>query len=313
MKGVRSLATLLLLALQPARSFEGHSRRNDRVRILRFVLRITDWAIQRLRYPHELIIRGRGSAFVRVDGICLSLKGTNRYLKLEKGQGAEAQEMHRFLRQVGIADVATFVDVGANFGENNLYFAKHFPNAVNIAVEPSPLNLSILEENLANQSFDTSSIEVVRKAVSNKSREVLDLWEANSESTIRKSASRGSLTSKVESIRLVDLWSHFGLTDVDFVKVDIEGSEPLLVNDLLALATSAKVWLIELSLKASRDEHEKLMEIFLTQRFMAQERDGTFATREMTEAREFLDHKFAGTDIYFVREDFWDSRTLQNR
>jgi len=308
MKKVVSIATLLLLAPQPVRSFEGHSRRSDRVRILRFVLKITDWVLQRLRYPHELIIRGSGQAFVRIDGICLSLKATNRYLKLEKGQGVEAQEMHNFLQQVGITELTTFVDIGANFGENNLYFAKQFPDARNIAVEPSPANLAILQENLANQSFDTSSIEVVRKAVTNKSGEVLDLWEANSESTIRRSASRGGPTSKIETIRLADLWERFGLSDVDFVKVDIEGSEPLLVTDLMNLATSAKVWLFEFSFKASRSESEKLMEVFLNRNFLARERDGSFETTEMTEAKEFLDNRSEGTDIYFVREDLCNGR-----
>lgn len=249
-----------------------------------------------------------GRCLVRIDGVHLSLSGTNRYLKLEKSQGIEAQEMHNFLKQVGITELNTFVDIGANFGENNLYFAKHFPHARNVAVEPSPLNLATLGENLVNQSFDTSSIEIVRKAVTDKSGEIVDLWEANSESSIHRPAGRQIPTSKVETIRLADLWTDCNLTDVDFVKVDIEGSEPLLVTDLLGLASHAKVWLVEFGFKASRSDNHMLLEVFLDQRFMARERNGSFRTSDKAEAKEFLDRMSKVTDLYFIREDLRDGR-----
>lgn len=92
--------------------------------------------------------------------------------------------MHEFLKNFGISNINTFLDIGANFGENNLYFAKHFPQARNIAVEPSPRNLQTLALNLNSQNFDTTKIEVIRKALSDKSGEILNLMEANSESFI---------------------------------------------------------------------------------------------------------------------------------
>lgn len=73
-------------ALSPRLSVDGPDHRHGRVRILRTILKIADWALRRLSYQHEIIVR-MGQSFVCIDGIRLSLAGTNRYLKLQHSQG----------------------------------------------------------------------------------------------------------------------------------------------------------------------------------------------------------------------------------
>lgn len=237
----------------------------------------------------------------------MSATGTNRYLKWQHAETLEAAEMDNYLHELQVGHIGSFLDIGANFGENNLYFAKHYPKARNIAVEPSPRNLAILQLNLASQEFDTRSIEVIPKAVTNISGQSLDLWELNSESSLRTPPGSGKLQiSKVESISLADLWVDLALAEVDFVKIDIEGSEPLLAGDLLKLATKGKVWLIEFGSKAPRSEYKLLLEAYLSQGFKAQEKGGTFSSPLLSETISyFLDSSSGSKDIYFVREDFW--------
>lgn len=239
----------------------------------------------------------------------MSLRGTNRYLKWQHAQTFEAAEMDDYLQKIGVGCIESFLDIGANFGENNLYFAKHYPGARNIAVEPSPRNLATLQLNLASQNFDTRDIEVVPKAVTDISGQILDFWELNSESSLRLPPGNEKLKiSTVESISLADLWRDLELTEVDFVKIDIEGSEPLLAGDLLTLATHCKVWLVEFSNKAPPAEYQLLLEAFLSQGFMAQERGATFASASLSEASShFIGSSSGSKDIYFVREDFWRS------
>lgn len=292
-------------ALLAARRLEGVKGKADRVRIMRVIIRLAEWSLRRFNFRHELIVSGGGS-FVRADGICLSATGTNRYLKWQHAQTLEAAEMDNYLHEIGVGPIESFLDIGANFGENNLYFAKHYPGARNIAVEPSPRNLAILQLNLASQNFDTRNIEVIPKAVTDISGQLLDLWELNSESSLRSPGSGNSQISKVESISLSDLWADLALAKVDFVKIDIEGSEPLLAGDLLTLASHCKVWLIEFSQKASPAEYQLLLGAFLSQGFKTQEKGGTFSSSSLSEASaHFLNPSSGSKDIYFVREDLW--------
>lgn len=47
-----------------------------------------------------------------------------------------------------IPNISTIIDAGANVGYASLLFAKHYPNALIVAIEPDPNNFLILKKNV---------------------------------------------------------------------------------------------------------------------------------------------------------------------
>lgn len=116
------------------------------------------------------------------------------------------------------------IDCGANIGLSIIYIKKHYPNAEIIAFEPDETNFHLLSRNI--ESFEYSNVSLHKEAV----------WIDH---TTLQFSSKGSMSSKivetetidsipVKAIRLKD----FLTKKVDFLKMDIEGSEYCVIKDI---------------------------------------------------------------------------------
>jgi FkbM family methyltransferase len=116
------------------------------------------------------------------------------------------------------------IDCGANIGLSVIYMKNSFPNATIIAFEPDERNFDLLRKNIENFGFE--QVEIRREAV----------WIEN---TILQFASEGSMSSRIDNnisgrtipvkaIRLKDYLNK----PVDFLKIDIEGAEYQVMNDI---------------------------------------------------------------------------------
>jgi FkbM family methyltransferase len=126
-------------------------------------------------------------------------------------------------------DSDTIIDVGAHVGFYSLIASEANPVARIIAIEPSPINVQVLEKNL---SANELNIEVIKKVFSNVKTEVdFELTEASDNSCVGGSPT--SLTTdilKIETVIGDDL-----LIDLDSritIKLDIEGSELIALESL---------------------------------------------------------------------------------
>lgn len=152
------------------------------------------------------------------------------------------------------------VDIGANVGEVSLGFSAHAPGARIVAVEPSPRNLALLRHNIGSQFF-SAQIEIHQVAISSRAGQQ---WLANAGASSRLATSdaTGVSGSWVKTMSLRELFRVAGLGSVDFVKIDIEGSEAQLVEDIKFLAARSKAWLIEHSLGTPAQNFMPLVDIF---------------------------------------------------
>jgi len=201
---------------------------------------------KRLGFFSPVVIGVGDQIRVSMDGIALSVEGTDRYFKTSSRAGAnDGASMVTFLRKIGIVDPRTIVDLGANFGEVSLYFAKLFPRARIVAVEPSPKNLGVLRSNIDFQTFSCDRIEVHEIAISSEIG-ICELFEAGGESSIVFQKSAHPIMVRTNS--LAGFWKDNLLDKVEFVKVDIEGAAALLLDDLQTIGPKASVWLIELEI-----------------------------------------------------------------
>ncbi len=116
------------------------------------------------------------------------------------------------------------IDCGANIGLSVIYMKWKYPGAEIVAFEPDEQNFNLLEKNV--RSFGFSRVTLKKEAV----------WIEN---TILKFASEGSMSSKIETVKnggTIDVKA-MRLKDylnrkVDFLKIDIEGAEFLVIKDI---------------------------------------------------------------------------------
>ena len=315
--------TVRLLALLPQwisiriiRSIDIESLRWRFLRshLLRRRTRQLSQLMSELKFNEEISVRASGDVLVTSGGISLSAEKTNRYFKINGEMvGNEGKDLSDVLaaRQI---EVRQFIDIGANFGEISLYFSKNFPQASILSIEASPDNFGVLKKNRARQHFDTRNITAVNMAVGEGRGKVQISKGLASGNTIvldNKNELRDEVrqTEEIDMVPLRELTEQYGFDAPDFIKIDIEGAEPFLTADLVAL--SAQALFIEFANKNTRDAYFDLARRLYDSGY-------SIATREAVELtdfdavrahliesweRESWGTDSRGTDLWFFRSD----------
>jgi len=155
---------------------------------------------------------------VDLDGVLLIPGKINRYYKLphNKKYNNEAKYLEELL---DFCDARNIIDIGACIGEYSIYFAKNFPKSKVISVEVEQSNLKLLEENIRLNKCD-NSIKVIKNAVSDFAGQNFSIIGNTQESE----AVVSNTYSELKTITLSSLINSEKLDKIDFLKVDIEGS-----------------------------------------------------------------------------------------
>lgn len=115
----------------------------------------------------------------------------------------------------------TIIDGGANVGFASVFFANKYPKAEVLAVEPDSSNFELVEKN--TQAF--SNIKTIKSAIWGKTTSLriknpdFEKWAFEVEETNTEA------DGAFQAYSINDLITHMGWKSVDFLKLDIEGSE----------------------------------------------------------------------------------------
>ncbi len=120
-------------------------------------------------------------------------------------------------------DDDVIVDLGANIGLFSLHVLS-YANKI-ISVEPTPSHFKILEK--FSTHFD--EIKPINAAISNVTGE-MDFYLSETNSTMNSLSNVYGNSIKVKKYTLEDLLKEQNVDKVDFMKVDIEGSEVLFLS-----------------------------------------------------------------------------------
>lgn len=129
---------------------------------------------------------------------------------------------------VGATEPKTIVDLGAHFGDTTLYYHVRFPEAIIIAVEPSPENYA----RLVLHTKKVSNIKPVQAAVGGNNGTIeLNLGSSSLGHSVmvRKDSHKRVL---VPMVTLASLLQSHGIEKADIIKFDIEGAEFDLFSDI---------------------------------------------------------------------------------
>jgi FkbM family methyltransferase len=136
-------------------------------------------------------------------------------------------------------EARTIVDLGANIGLAAVFFALRYPRARLLAVEPDPANFTLLEANTAALG---SRVRPLRCAAWSHDGEVAMQAEdehgmALGEWGYRVGQAGARVERAVPAQRIDTMCGMAGFTEIDILKVDIEGAE------LDVFGTRATPWL----------------------------------------------------------------------
>jgi FkbM family methyltransferase len=132
------------------------------------------------------------------------------------------------------------VDAGAYTGLSSIFFACKYPNATVVALEPEPSNFSMLLLNTKHYG----NIKPIKAG----------LWSRNAflriqdtfASTWAFRVMEDPTGQGIEAIGIPDVMSRFSVTQIDILKMDIEGSEIEVLAQCSSWINSVRTMIIEL-------------------------------------------------------------------
>ena len=153
------------------------------------------------------------------------------------------QQIYRFRART---DEPYIIDGGANIGLSVIYFKQLYPKSRVLAFEPDPKIFTVLTKNVAANGY--GDVELVSKA----------LWSsAGTLAFFSEGADGGRLAqpddAKNETVKTVRLRDHLH-TQVDFLKLDIEGAETEVLVDCAPLLRNVENLFIEYHSFADRPQ-----------------------------------------------------------
>ncbi len=129
------------------------------------------------------------------------------------------------------------IDCGANIGLSIIYLKTRFPQARILAFEPDETNFKLLEENI--RTFGFSDVILKKEAVWTENTTLRFSESGTMSSKIDQSGNTGLKT--VRATRLKDLMNE----PIDFLKLDIEGAEYAVLNDIHPVLSMVKSLFVE--------------------------------------------------------------------
>ena len=152
-----------------------------------------------------------------------------------------SEEYHNLKREVFTSDLYYFetdnptpfiIDAGAHIGLSTLYFKQLFPAAKIISIEPNPRSFKLLERNIfENQLENITTVQAALSDILGSAHFFMDETDQQWHSTagLHKGSWAGTQDSAQIRVQTHTL-SEFITQPVDFLKLDIEGVEQLVLN-----------------------------------------------------------------------------------
>lgn len=118
----------------------------------------------------------------------------------------------------------TIIDLGANIGLATLYFASAYPKARIVSVEAEASNFAMLRRNVEKLVRQKRCQPIHAAAWSHEGSVVLSSYEHGDHARYQFAEDYDG-PQKVESVSMPTILQRSGFTQVDLLKIDIEGAE----------------------------------------------------------------------------------------
>jgi FkbM family methyltransferase len=134
------------------------------------------------------------------------------------------------------------IDCGANVGVSILYYIRQYPNAKIIAFEPDKKVFSTLKKNV--EKINNSNITLINKGLWNTEGKMFFMEEGADGGQVLDANNELFQNLKTVDIETTSLRSYL-TGKIDFLKIDIEGAEAVVIEDCENLLLNAQQIFIE--------------------------------------------------------------------
>lgn len=122
-------------------------------------------------------------------------------------------------------------DCGANMGMATLYFKWLYPDSIIYAFEPDPTTFALLEKNIKQNNF--KDVHLVNVALLDKKGVTNFYVDKDNPGWLTMSVLQERLPKDKISVKTMPLSSYVLKEQVDFLKMDVEGAELAVIQDLI--------------------------------------------------------------------------------
>lgn len=122
------------------------------------------------------------------------------------------------------------IDCGSNVGMSIFYFKRLYPHSRILAFEPGEEAFACLKENIRNNKL-LNTVQASRSALSNKEGTIEFFYDPDSLGSLIMSTKQERMPKKSRSVEATVLSKHIS-EKVDFLKMDIEGGELEVIEEL---------------------------------------------------------------------------------
>lgn len=171
--------------------------------------------INHIKLPEEVIY------YTGNDGVKYKLDPRDHVMSQIYLRGVyEKNTIRHLLKLIKPGDI--FVDVGTNIGAYSLVIGKNLPTGKVISFEPNPKALAFLEENIKLNKLN--NIQVNKMGLSDKNETAVLFTPSLTTASINKHQNSGE-KSTIELTTLDEFCEKNNITNIDILKIDIEGHE----------------------------------------------------------------------------------------
>ena len=134
---------------------------------------------------------------------------------------------NEFAVDIEVPENGVIIDCGANIGISAVYFAKRYPQATVIALEPNQANFELCQKN----THDLKNVICLKTAIWTHSCELSlqnpqdEDWAFRYNDQKDNEITESAKGEKVAAVSVSDLIEKYDLKRIDIMKVDIEGAE----------------------------------------------------------------------------------------
>lgn len=153
------------------------------------------------------------------------------------------------------------IDIGANIGDSLIYFKWLYPKSKIYAFEPLPIAYNMMLKNVELNNF--KNVNMFNVGLGNKNERIK--FYSDKKGTSRLS-SINKLEKESDEIQIKKLSSYKEITrlkKIDLIKIDVEGSEMSILEDIKSILINTKKVIIEYHLlpKVTDNSFDKIISI----------------------------------------------------
>ena len=240
--------------------------------------------------------------YIELNGIKFRLNNT-LFLK-NSGSKFVSQSLNtiNFIKFVKL-NPKIIIDIGACWGEYSLNFAKEFPSSYIYSIEGSPINYSTFQENLrANPKFG-KKIKSFNFIVTNFNGFEEISNNLNTMNTIKSLNNSKQNFVKVKSRKIETFMKDEKLNGIDFLKIDIEGSELNLIESL----KNKIIKVMQIELINYNNLNENLNFIKSLSKYYVFYDCKNYKRLTFNETENFVNHSLSNSstiDLFFINKNY---------